>query len=249
MTVPKLLLISHVLCPYVQRAAIVLSEKGVPHERKDVDLANKPKWFLDHSPLGKTPVLLVDDEPIFESAVICEYLEDTLLPRLHPMAPLERARHRAWMAFGSSLLDTIGGFYNAKDSEKLAMQAAQIRSRLEQLEATLGEGPFFGGPAFGLVDATFGPVFRYFDVFDDMVDFRFFEGLPKVSAWRAALALRPSVRDAVQPRYPVLLRDFLLARGSELARIAAALPSHPGLAAPPEMDAPTPVPRPGHAAA
>jgi glutathione S-transferase len=248
MTAPNLLLISHVLCPYVQRAAIVLTEKGAPYERKDVDLANKPQWFLDHSPLGKTPVLLVDDEPIFESAVICEYLEDTLLPRLHPPAPLERARHRAWMAFGSSLLDTIGAFYNAKDPKKLATQAGQIRSRLEQLEAALGEGPFFGGPAFGLVDASFGPVFRYFDVFDDMVDFRFFEDLPKVSAWRAALALRPSVRDAVHPRYPALLRDFLLARGSELARIAALLPSQPSLAARPGMEAPIPSPTPGPAA-
>lgn len=221
MTTPQLLLISHVLCPYVQRAAIVLREKGAHFERRDVDLANKPQWFLNHSPLGKTPVLLVDDEPIFESAVICEYLEDTQRPPLHPAAPLERAKHRAWMAFGSSLLDTIGAFYNAKDSEALATQAAHIRSRLEQLEAALGDGPFFGGPAFGLVDATFGPVFRYFDVFDDMVDFRFFEGLPKVSAWRAALALRPSVRDAVHPQYPALLRNFLLARGSELARVAA----------------------------
>jgi len=53
-----LVLISHPLCPYVQRAAIVLAEKGVPFERRDVDLADKPEWFLRISPLGKTPVLL-----------------------------------------------------------------------------------------------------------------------------------------------------------------------------------------------
>src|SRR5689334_17901425 len=105
-----LTLISHPLCPYVQRAAIVLQEKGVAYERRDIDLANKPDWFLRISPLGKTPVLLVDDEAIFESAVICEYLDDTLAPRLHPQDPLQRARHRAWMEFGSSLLNTIGAF-------------------------------------------------------------------------------------------------------------------------------------------
>src|SRR5689334_15487891 len=70
-----LVLVSHPLCPYVQRAAIVLLEKGVPFERRDVDLARKPAWFLDISPLGKTPVLLAGGEAIFESAVICEYLD------------------------------------------------------------------------------------------------------------------------------------------------------------------------------
>ena len=52
-------LISHKLCPYVQRAVIALTEKGVPFERIDIDLANKPDWFLKISPLGKVPVLLV----------------------------------------------------------------------------------------------------------------------------------------------------------------------------------------------
>jgi len=54
-------LISHKLCPYVQRAVIALTEKGVAFERIDVDLANKPDWFLRLSPLGKTPVLQVGD--------------------------------------------------------------------------------------------------------------------------------------------------------------------------------------------
>ena len=74
---PKLKLISHRLCPCVQRAVVALSEKGVPFERIDIDLANKPDWFLEISPLGKTPALLVDDTAIFESAVILEYLEET----------------------------------------------------------------------------------------------------------------------------------------------------------------------------
>ncbi len=51
----QLTLVSHALCPYVQRAAIVLIEKGVHFERRDIDLNNKPDWFLALSPLGKTP--------------------------------------------------------------------------------------------------------------------------------------------------------------------------------------------------
>ena len=51
-------LVSHALCPYVQRAQIVLSEKRVPHQRIDIDLADKPGWFRALSPLGQTPMLL-----------------------------------------------------------------------------------------------------------------------------------------------------------------------------------------------
>jgi glutathione S-transferase len=42
----SLTLISHPLCPFVQRAAIVLLEKGVSFDKIDVDLAAKPDWFL-----------------------------------------------------------------------------------------------------------------------------------------------------------------------------------------------------------
>jgi hypothetical protein len=112
---PPLTLISHALCPYVQRVATVLAEKGLSFERREVDLANKPDWFRAVSPLGKTPVLLVGETPIFESAVICEYLEDVAAPRLHPADALERARHRAWIEFGAQMLNTIAGLYSAPD--------------------------------------------------------------------------------------------------------------------------------------
>lgn len=217
MHTPQYHLVSHVLCPYVQRAVIVLTEKGVPFERTDVDLGDKPDWFRRISPLGKTPVLVVDGTPLFESAVICDYLDETLAPRLHPDAPLERARHRAWVEFASALLNAVGGFYTAQDETALAAKTRDIRTRFEQLEDTLGAGPYFGGAHFSIVDAAFGPVFRYFDVFEQIDDFGFFAGLPKVAAWRQRLAERPSVRAAVRADYPQLLMDFLLKRGSMLS--------------------------------
>lgn len=210
-------LISHALCPYVQRAAIVLMEKGIAFDRLDIDLNNKPDWFLKVSPLGKTPVLQVEGEAIFESAVICEYLEDTALPRLHPAEALQRARHRAWMEFGSAVLNLIGAFYSAADEATLLARAADIRARFVQIEAALGEGPFFAGESFSIVDAVFGPVFRYFDVIDEIGDFGWWAGLPKLRRWRNALASRPSVAQAVRADYADGLRAFLLARRSALS--------------------------------
>jgi glutathione S-transferase len=219
----QLTLISHTLCPYVQRAAIVLAEKNVAFDRRWVDLAAKPSWFLAVSPLGKTPVLLADREPVFESAVICEFLDETFAPRLHPGQPLARARHRGWMEFGSAVLNGIAAFYGAAEEEGLQARGADLRARLAQLEAAVdAHGPFFAGREFSMVDAVFGPVFRYFDVFAQLGEEDFLAGLPKLRAWRAALNERASVRDAAPADYPELLRDFLLRRGSALSRRIAA---------------------------
>jgi glutathione S-transferase len=212
------ILISHPLCPYVQRVAIVLAEKNLTFERRDIDLAHKPDWFLAISPLGKTPVLLAEGNALFESAVICEYLDETRRPRLHPETPLLRAKHRAWMEFGSALLNAVAGFYSAPDDAMLAAKVVDIRRRFEQLEAVLTGGPYFSGASFCMVDAVFGPVFRYFDVFEAIEDFGFFANTPRVRAWRAMLAQRHSVISAVRPDYGTLLYAFLRARHSALPK-------------------------------
>ena len=216
---PKLKLISHKLCPYVQRAVIALTEKGVPFERIDIDLASKPDWFLKISPLGKTPVLLVDDTAIFESAVILEYLEETQPNPLHPSDPLKRAERRGWIEFGSAVLYDIAGFYGAKDKATFDARTAALAEKFSQLEARVAAAPWFDGEKFSLVDAVFGPVFRYFDVFDGTGDFGILANKPKVAAWREALAARPSVAGAVSADYPALLRDFIERRNSHLSEL------------------------------
>jgi glutathione S-transferase len=212
-------LISHPLCPYVQRAAIALAEKGVPFRRTDIDLAHKPDWFLRLSPLGKTPVLVVGETPIFESAVILEYLEETQPNPLHPVPPLDRALHRSWIEVGSAILNDVAGLYSAPDARSFAAKTATLRAKFARVEDQLGAGPWFGGARFGLVDAVFGPVFRYFDSFDRIGDFGILAGLPKVSAWRQRLADRPSVARAVAADYPQRLDRFFLARGSHLSAL------------------------------
>jgi glutathione S-transferase len=220
MTAP-LKLISHRLCPYVQRAVIALTEKGVAFERIDIDLANKPDWFLALSPLGKTPVLQVGDVAIFESAVILEYLEETQPKPLHPVDALTRAEHRAWIEFGSAVLNDIAGFYTAQDEATFKARTAQLAQRFARLEARVAAAPWFDGESFSLVDAVFGAVFRYFEMFDDIADFGILAGKPKVARWRKALAARPSVRTAVSADYPVLLRDFIDRRKSWLSGLQA----------------------------
>lgn len=212
-------LVSHLLCPYVQRAAIVLSEKGIDFERVDIDLANKPDWFLAISPLGKVPVLRVGDATIFESSVILEYLEETESPALLPAEPLRRATHRAWTAFASSVLDTIAGLYSAGNAVAYDRSRMELGRRLDVLENHLVAEPWFDGQDFSLVDAAFAPVFRYFDVLDRVDVLRFAGRRPRTARWRADLSGRPSVAAAVPADYPQRLAAFLASRGSHLSSL------------------------------
>lgn len=218
---PELTLISHHLCPYVQRAVIALREKGVPFERIDVDLADKPAWFTALSPLGKTPVLKVGEAVIFESAVILEYLEETQPSPLHPRDPLRRAEHRSWMEFGSAVLNDIAGLYAATAAAAFGAKADKLSEKFSRLERRLDAGPYFDGEGFSLVDAVFGPVFRYFNVFDRVGTFGILTGKPKVAAWREALAARSSIRAAVAENYDARLWAFLSARKSHISALMA----------------------------
>lgn len=223
----KLILVSHHLCPYVQRAAISLAEKGVPFERVDIDLANKPDWFKAISPLGKVPLLRAqrngEETVIFESAVILEFLEETQANPLHPADPYTRARHRAWIEFGSATLNAIGRFYSASTEAGFLAESGSLSAMFDRVEAELAEcirnGPWFAGERFSLVDAVYGPIFRYFDAFDRIGDFGILEGKPLVRAWRKALSERASIKHAVAPDYPRGLGAFLQAKGSYLSSL------------------------------
>lgn len=212
-------LMSHALCPYVQRAAISMFEKSLAFERTDIDLANKPDWFLAISPLGKTPVLSDNRQAIFESAAILEYLEDTRSPPLHPKNAITRAQHRGWIEFGSSILNDIAGLYNAKNADAFDQKVATLKTKFSRLETQFGDGPYFAGRDFTLVDAVFSPIFRYFDAFDTIAELDVLKDKEKVLAWREKLATRPSVKQAVSTDYPQLLKTFLLRRDSHLSRL------------------------------
>ncbi|MBX5463420.1 MAG: glutathione S-transferase family protein [Steroidobacteraceae bacterium] len=214
-------LISNHLCPYTQRAAIQLAEKGLAYERTYIDLADKPAWFLQISPLGKVPILRVREGVVFETAVICEYIEEVqpVATPMLPRDPLDRARHRSWAEFASAIIADVFAFYMAADGTGFERKCGDLSAKFRWLERHLGEGPYFAGRQFQLVDAAFAPVFRLFDTFDRIGNFGVFKGLARVPAYRAALAERASVQRAVVSDYGALFQRYLLDRGSHLSRI------------------------------
>ena len=189
-------LVSFDVCPYVQRSVITLQEKGVPYEIEYIDLNNKPEWFMQLSPLGKVPILIIEDTVIFESATINEYLDEIAPGRkLQPSDPLQRAHNRAWIEFTSTVLVTRNQMQHAKTEQETRRLAAIVNGQLARLEEQIDNGPFFNGNDFSLVDAAAAPLFQRLAWLLELApDLGVFNDLPKVTAWSAALLQRESVK-------------------------------------------------------
>ena len=189
-------LVSFDVCPYVQRSVITLQEKGVPYEIEYIDLNNKPEWFMQLSPLGKVPILIIEDTVIFESATINEYLDEIAPGRkLQPSDPLQRAHNRAWIEFTSTVLVTRNQMQHAKTEQETRRLAAIVNGQLARLEEQIDNGPFFNGNDFSLVDAAAAPLFQRLAWLLELApDLGVLDDLPKVTAWSEALLQRESVK-------------------------------------------------------
>lgn len=199
---PTLHLISFDTCPYVERSRIVLGEKDLAYKLTLIDLADKPDWFLEISPRGKVPVLLVDDHPIFESAVINEFLDEAFPePPMFSDDVLLRAQDRAWVVFCNDVLMPAYAklwFAKAGQDERVAEAKEEIVNALGKIEKRLESresGPYFSGEAFGLVDVVFAPIFTRREAGKKM--FGDFDGnFPQWNKYGSNLLKRDSVQDA-----------------------------------------------------
>ncbi len=223
MTDRKHTLISFELCPFAQRAAITLQHKGVPHEIRYVDVYDKPDWFLALSPLGKVPLLVVDEGDartvLFESAAINEYLDEITTASghapLHPTDPLERARHRAWVEVASALVVAQYRLSVATTREDVDTHAASTKATLARFEQALGDAPYFGGDSLSLVDTTAAPALQRLLWQDDIWPaLGLFAETPKVRAWAERLVALPAVVASTIPDIRERFHSYLQGKGS-----------------------------------
>jgi glutathione S-transferase len=206
MTTHRLKLVSFDICPYVERSRIVLIEKGLPHDLELIELANKPAWFLEVSPMGRVPVLLLDGRPVFESMVINELLNELYPePPLFPADPVARAEGRGWIVFANDVAMPAGGaamlaLAGGAQGDALAKPLGALRDALGKIERKLadGGGPFFLGRDFSLVDASYAPFLRRWRMAEGWgaPEARLLASFPGVSAWAQAMLTRPSVAAA-----------------------------------------------------
>jgi glutathione S-transferase len=222
----KLKLCSFKTCPWVHRAAIVLQEKGVDYDIEYIDRDNRPDWFLKISPHSKVPVLILDDQiALFESNAIAEYLDETFAPRLHPADHVKRAQNRAWTDYVPIFSD-VTHLTNATDKADLDVRQGNADIRFAKLEGALqlrgNDGPFFNGPDFSLVNASYAPSLLRFTLFDRVYPIGLIEYYPLVASWRDALIARPSVINSVVPDFEDYWREQLVVRGRWVAQYLGA---------------------------
>jgi glutathione S-transferase len=218
----SLQLISHKTCPFVQRAVITLKHKNIDFDITYIDLADPPDWFLELSPLGKVPVLKVDDEVLFESAVINEYLDEITGGELQPGEPLARAKNRAWIEFASNMLGNLYMMKMSKNQERYNKYRDSLVSQFQRVEQRLGDGPWFNGEQFSLADTAFAPLFRQNSVADNKLSVLDPETMPRVAAWAQRLLALPEVRDSVVDEFEDLYLSAMQKNESySLNRLAA----------------------------
>ena len=186
---------------------IVLRAKDVDFEVTYINLAEKPDWFLKISPHGKVPVLMVGDEPLFESNAIAEFLEETIRPSLHPRDPIKRARNRAWTDYVADFSATFGAIYNSDSEAAVADSIEAARDVLQKLETALererdDDGPFFNGADLSLVDAAYAPFFMRFEMVETKLGTGILHDYPKVKAWAEALLDSYRIKGSTAQSFP-----------------------------------------------
>jgi glutathione S-transferase len=177
----------------------VLSEKGIPFEVTEIDLKDKPDWFLEISPYGKVPVVKHGDQLIYESAIINEYLDEVFsdTPMLSG-TPAERAGMRIWIDFCNSRIQP--GFVQIAraEADQFAEKVAAVEASFDMLEEYLESAgrpdPYFAGDRLTLVDASYAPAFERFGVLKDLRGYEIPARFKRIHQWATALAKHPSVK-------------------------------------------------------
>ena len=196
---PKYRLVSFKICPFVQRAAIVLQAKNVDYDIEYIDLRNKPDWFLELSPLGKVPILEVDDTVLFESQVIAEYLDEVEGPSMHPQSPLERAKHRAFIEVVSTALGDSWRMTMVETKDEVDKLVDQVGDRLRRVAEAHSGGKFFAGDSLSLVDAAAAPLLQRLTWNEDVGGLDILGAHPRLAPWRDALLEHPAVVASTVP--------------------------------------------------
>jgi glutathione S-transferase len=215
----ELELISFKLCPFVQRSVITLEYQAMPYRMTFIDLDNPPEWFADVSPFEKVPVLRVDGRTnIFESAVICEYIDEITPTRLQPDDPLQRARNRAWTEVGSALLVDQFHLLGAEDAGAYKRARAPLIHKLELLEEEVA-GPFFNGDEPALIDFSIAPLFMRLDLLGKRRPVFDPTEVPRVARWSRALLEIDAVQRSVVPEFAELFRAMVRKRSPYVAEL------------------------------
>ena len=199
-------LIASLTSPFARKVRVALAEKKIEYE-----LFEASPWAADttvpsYNPLGKIPVLVLDDGTnLYDSRVIVEYL-DTVSPvsRLIPEPSRQRIAVKRWEALADGICDAAATIVleakrpaRQQNREWLDRQRLKIDRGVTELASELGDKPWCSGEAYSLADIATGCALGYLDFRHPAIDWRGqYANLVKLAE---KLAKRPSFADTVPP--------------------------------------------------
>ncbi|GLT78137.1 hypothetical protein SLA2020_496830 [Shorea laevis] len=175
--------------PSVYRVIWALKLKGIPYEYIEQDLYNKSPLLLQSNPVHKKiPVLIHGGNPIAESVVILQYIEDKWPQNpLLPSDPYEKAVARFWVKFADEKgLSIVKVFVSSgQELEKAAKESLEMLEIIEEHAPGLGQKKFFGGDKIGMVDLTLGQLAHWMGAIEEVTGVKIKEAgkFPRLEAW------------------------------------------------------------------
>jgi glutathione S-transferase len=192
--------------PYARKVRVVAAEKRIEIEMLKVVLADPACPVIQYNPLGKIPVLVLDDgESLFDSRVIVEYLDNrTPLARLIPQEHSAKIWVRRWEALADGVCDAaILARQEAARPEKLRdnavieKQMGKVSRGLTQLNAELGENKWCVDDTFSLADIALGCMLGWLDL--RYADMGWRESYPNLARHFEEMMKRPSFSETAPP--------------------------------------------------
>jgi len=165
-------LIGSLASPFVRKVRIVLAEKRIDYEFEVDDPWKADAAAPKFNPLGKVPVLVLDDgKTLFDSRVIVAFLDNASpISRLVPAENRERVEVRRWEALADGVLDAgvaarLEGQREAKmrNTTWIDRQIGKVRAGLAAMDAELGDKPWCCGNGYTLADIAVGVCLGWLD--------------------------------------------------------------------------------------
>jgi len=161
----------HPMSTCTRKVLTTLVEHGIPHEMQLVDLmtgAHKQPEHLARQPFGQIPTIDDDGFTLYESRVICRYLDEKAGGNLTPKDIQAKAVMEQWISVETSnftphvMKFVYHHVFQRKQDEKVLEEAAgKVKEALGVMDKHLAKNQYFAGGDFSLADISFMPYFEY----------------------------------------------------------------------------------------
>jgi glutathione S-transferase len=201
-----LTLISSPTSPFARKVRIALAEKKIEYELVETSPWEASSPVHAANPLGKLPVLTLDDgTQLFDSRVIVEYI-DSVSPvaRLIPEPVRQRIAVRKWEALADGACDALLLVVNEgrrpaalRSAEWTARQRHKVEAAVAEMAGELADRSWCNGGAYTLADIATGCALGYITL--RLADFDWRESYPNLAKHADKLAKRPAFVETQLP--------------------------------------------------